>query len=205
MTTEATLAMQNPAQSAVHGHDAEDLRALGFWLYLMSDLIIFSSLFATYVVLSENFAGGPTARELFDLPYVLVETAFLLCSSAACGLGMIAARSGDRGRVLLALGAALLLGLGFVSMEVNEFALMIGEGAGPGRSGFLSAFFTLVGTHGLHVSFGMLWMIVMMLQVVKKGLTRPVQGRLMRLGMFWHFLDVVWIALFSVVYLLGVI
>jgi cytochrome o ubiquinol oxidase subunit III len=205
MTTEATLDMQNPAHGATLGHDAEDAHALGFWLYLMSDLIVFASLFATYVVLSENFAGGPTAKELFDLPYVLVETAFLLCASVAYGLGMIAARNGERSKALMALALAFLLGLCFVSMEVNEFALMIREGAGPDRSAFLSAFFTLVGTHGAHVSFGMLWMAVMMVQVATKGLSRPVQGRLMRLGMFWHFLDIVWIALFSVVYLLGVI
>ena len=204
MTTEATLAMRNSPRAA-HGHDGEDAHALGFWLYLMSDLIIFASLFATYVVLSQNFAGGPTAKELFDLPYVLVETAFLLCASVAYGLGMIAARNGQRGRVLMALAAAFVLGLCFVSMEANEFAHMIGAGAGPDRSGFLSAYFTLVGTHGAHVSFGMLWMVVMAVQVLSKGLTRPVQGRLMRLGMFWHFLDIVWIALFSVVYLLGVI
>lgn len=205
MTTETTLAMHNPAHGATGGHDAEEMRALGFWLYLMSDLIVFASLFATYVVLSENFAGGPTGKELFDLPYVLAETGFLLCASVAYGLGMIAARNGERGKVLMALAAAFLLGLCFVSMEVNEFAQMIRAGAGPDRSGFLSAFFTLVGTHGLHVSLGMLWMVVMMVQVASKGLKRPVQGRLMRLGMFWHFLDIVWIALFSVVYLLGVI
>jgi len=201
MATEATLS----AHGAVHAHDPEDMRALGFWLYLMSDLVIFAGLFATYVVLSGNHAGGPTQKELFDLPYVLAETGFLLVSSAVYGLAMIAARNGQRGKVLLGLLAAMILGLCFVAMELNEFALMIHEGAGPDRSGFLSAFFALVGTHGAHVSMGLLWMAVMMVQTASKGLTVPVQGRLMRLGMFWHFLDIVWIALFSVVYLLGVI
>ncbi len=211
--TEAILSQHDPARdpardlarAPAHAHDAEDVRTLGFWLYLMSDLVIFAGLFATYVVLSRNFAGGPTPKDLFDLPYVLTETAFLLCASVVYGLGLIAARNGERPKLLLCLTASFLLGLCFVSMEIGEFALMIREGAGPDRSGFLSGFFTLVGTHGAHVCFGMLWMAVMMVQTLSKGLTAPVRGRLMRLGLFWHFLDIVWIALFSVVYLLGVI
>ena len=186
-------------------HDVAATQALGFWLYLMSDLVVFSGLFATYVVMAHNYAGGPTGRELFHLPGALLETMLLLCSSAVFGLAMVAMHKGDKRLVLAGLAAAFLLGLGFISMEVSEFQAMISEGAGPQRSGFLSAFFTLVGTHGLHVSFGMLWMVVMMVQTAAKGLTGPVQARLTRLGMFWHFLDIVWIGLFSVVYLMGVL
>ena len=186
-------------------HDMEAIRSLGFWMYLMSDLIIFAALFATYVVLSHNFAGGPTGKELFDLSFVLIETMLLLCSSAAYGLAMTAMHARDARRALLGLGLTFLLGLGFLSMEVHEFAKFIHEGAGPQRSAFLSAFFTLVGTHGAHVTFGMVWIVVMLAQVSRKGLTAPVAGRLTRLGMFWHFLDVVWIGVFSVVYLMEVL
>lgn len=186
-------------------HDVAATQALGFWIYLMSDLVVFSGLFATYVVMAHNYAGGPTGKELFHLPDALLETMLLLCSSAVFGLAMLAMHKGDKRLVLAGLAAAFLLGLGFLSMEASEFHTMIREGAGPQRSGFLSAFFTLVGTHGLHVTFGMLWMAVMMVQTVAKGLTGPVQARLMRLGMFWHFLDIVWIGLFTVVYLMGVL
>uniref|UniRef100_I2Q5A6 Cytochrome bo(3) ubiquinol oxidase subunit 3 n=1 Tax=Desulfovibrio sp. U5L TaxID=596152 RepID=I2Q5A6_9BACT len=185
-------------------HHAGELRAFGFWLYLMSDLILFSGLFATYVVLSHNYAGGPTGKELFHLPDALLETMLLLCSSAAYGLASVAMHKGRKDLLLAGLGAAFLLGLGFLAMEAAEFRQMILDGAGPQRSGFLSAFFTLVGTHGAHVACGLVWLLVMLGQLAAKGLTTPVKGRLMRLGMFWHFLDIVWIGLFSVVYLMGV-
>lgn len=184
-------------------HDPTELQALGFWLYLMSDLILFSGLFATYVVMARNFAGGPTGRELFHLPDVLLETMLLLCSSATFGLATVAMHKGRKGLLLVGLAVTGLLGLGFLGMELAEFRQMIAQGAGPQRSGFLSAFFTLVGTHGAHVACGLVWLLVMMGQVAVKGLTRPVAGRLMRLGMFWHFLDIVWIGLFTVVYLMG--
>jgi len=203
MTTDATLAAE--AAGTGHAHDTGAIQAFGFWLYLMSDLILFSSLFATYVVMAHNYAGGPTGKELFHLPDVLVETALLLTSSAAYGLAMVAMQKGNAGRVRLALTVTFLLGAGFVAMEVSEFTAMIRAGAGPQRSGFLSAFFALVGTHGLHVTSGLLWMAVMLVQITTKGLTEPVRGRLTRLGMFWHFLDLVWIGLFSVVYLMGVL
>jgi cytochrome o ubiquinol oxidase subunit 3 len=177
----------------------------GFWIYLMSDLVLFSAVFATFAVLSRSYAGGPTGKDLFDLPYVLVETMFLLTSSATCGLAMLAMHSGKKNRVILGLAVTFLLGLGFVSMEINELAHMVLAGNGPERSGYLSAFFTLVGTHGTHVSFGLIWVLVMMAQVEAKGLTTPVQSRLMRFSMFWHFLDIVWIGVFSIVYLLGVL
>jgi cytochrome o ubiquinol oxidase subunit 3 len=184
--------------------DTVAIQTFGFWLYLMSDLILFSTLFATFVVLGRNYANGPTGKELFDLPYLLGETLFLLCSSFTYGLVMLAVHNGKKKWVLIGLAVTFLLGLGFVSMEINEFHGMIAEGFGPDRSAFLSSFFTLVGTHGTHVTFGLIWMAVMMGQVAVKGLTSPVQSRLMRLSMFWHFLDIIWIGIFSIVYLMGV-
>ncbi len=180
-------------------------QTFGFWLYLMSDLILFATLFATFAVLGRNFAGGPTGKELFDLPYLLGETMFLLCSSVTYGLVMLAVRDGRKHWVLLGLAVTFLLGLGFVALEINEFHGLVAAGHGPDRSAFLSSFFTLVGTHGTHVTFGLLWMAVMISQVAVKGLTSPVQSRLLRLGMFWHFLDIVWIGIFSIIYLMGVL
>lgn len=203
--TASMAATAAPAGTDSGQHDTTAIHALGFWLYLMSDLIIFSALFATYVVMAHNYAGGPTGKELFRLPGVLAETLLLLTSSAAYGLSMLAMHKGETRSVRLGLVVTFLLGLGFVAMELAEFRQMFAEGATPQRSGFLSAFFTLVGTHGLHVSFGLVWMAVMLAQVGRKGLTAPVRGRLLRLGMFWHFLDIVWIGLFTVVYLLGVL
>lgn len=185
--------------------DTVAMQTFGFWLYLMSDLIIFATLFATFVVLGRNYANGPTGKELFDLPYLLGETLFLLFSSVTYGLVMLAVRDGRKKWVLIGLAVTFLLGLGFVSMEVNEFYGMVAEGHGPDISAFLSSFFTLVGTHGTHVTFGLIWMVVMMGQVAVKGLTIPVQSRLMRLSMFWHFLDIIWIGIFSIVYLMGVV
>lgn len=186
-------------------HDHADILAFGFWIYLMTDLILFASLFATFAVLSHNYAGGPGGKELFDLPYTFTETMFLLFSSATYGLVMIAVQQGNKGWVMAGLVVTFLLGLGFVTMEVHEFHAMIIEGNDPSRSGFLSAFFTLVGTHGTHVTVGLVWMAVMVWQVFVKGLSRPVQSRLLRLSMFWHFLDIVWIGVFTVVYLSGVL
>jgi cytochrome o ubiquinol oxidase subunit 3 len=178
-------------------------QVFGFWLYLMTDLVLFAALFATYAVLARNFAGGPSGKDLFDLPYTFGETMFLLVSSATCGLSMLAAHQGRKKRVLTWLTVTFLLGLSFIGMEINEFLRMIFEGNGPRRSGFISAFFTLVGTHGTHVIFGLLWMAVMGGHVAVKGLTTSVQSRLMRASMFWHFLDIVWVGVFTIVYLLG--
>jgi cytochrome o ubiquinol oxidase subunit 3 len=177
----------------------------GFWVYIMSDCILFACLFATYAVLSHNSAGGPTGQTLFDLPKVFGETLLLLTSSLSYGLAMLAMQRNNARQVVGWLGVTFLLGLSFVGMELSEFQRMILAGAGPDRSGFLSAFFTLVGTHGLHVSFGLLGMAVMMAQVMRSGLTVPVQSRLVRLSLFWHFLDIVWIGVFTVVYLMGVL
>lgn len=185
--------------------DTDAMESFGFWIYLMSDLILFAALFATFAVLGRNYAGGPTGKDLFQLPYLLGETLFLLFSSATYGLTILAMHTGRKALVLTGLAVTFLLGLGFISMEMNEFIRMILDGNGPERSAFLSAFFTLVGTHGIHVTFGLIWMTVMMGQVIVKGLTTPVQSRLMRLSMFWHFLDIVWIGVFTIVYLMGVI
>lgn len=185
--------------------DSVEIQTFGFWVYLMSDLVLFATLFATFAVVGHNYAGGPTGKDLFHLPYLFGETMCLLVSSVIYGLTMLAAHGGRKARVLLGLMVTFLLGLGFISMEIHEFYGMIVDGNGPDLSAFLSAFFTLVGTHGSHVSFGLIWMAVLMGQVGVKGLTRPVRSRLMRLSMFWHFLDIVWVGVFSVVYLMGAI
>ena len=203
MTTDAsTIDSIDPGQP--EHSDTVAIQAFGFWIYLMTDLVLFAAIFATYAVLGQNYVGGPTGKDLFDLPYAFVETMFLLFSSATCGLVMLAMYKGKKGLVLTGLAVTFLLGLGFIAMEINEFHRMILDGNGPERSAFLSAFFTLVGTHGAHVIFGLIWMAVMMGQVAVKGFTTPVQSRLMRLSMFWHFLDIVWIGLFTFVYLMGV-
>jgi cytochrome o ubiquinol oxidase subunit 3 len=172
-------------------HAPQETQAFGFWMYILSDLILFSALFATFAVQMRSFAGGPSGRDLFDLPYVAVETALLLLSSAGYGLAMLAVARRRSGRVLFWLAITFLLGLRFVLMEAHEFSGLVQAGAGPDRSRFLSAYFTLVGTHGTHVTFGLIWMLAMMFQVGLKGLSSPVRGRLMRLGLFWHFLDIV--------------
>lgn len=189
---------------AEHGHhDAGANKVFGFWIYLMSDCILFATLFATYAVLSNSVAGGPTGKEIFELPFVLVETFFLLFSSITYGMAILAMYRGDKSRVNVWLGLTFLFGLGFICMELYEFHHLIAEGYGPDRSAFLSGFFTLVGTHGLHVTSGLIWILVMMVQVSRRGLTPVNQTRLQCLSLFWHFLDVVWICVFTVVYLMG--
>lgn len=178
---------------------------LGFWIYLMSDALIFATLFATFGVLSSSFAGGPGPRELFDLGLVAVNTAILLASALTCGLAMISLQAGKLQAVRLWLVVTALLGAAFVGIELYEFGELIHEGATPQRSGYLSAFFTLVGTHGLHVTFGILWIIVMLVQLGQRGLHPENRRRLLCLSMFWHFLDVIWIGVFTFVYLLGVL
>jgi cytochrome o ubiquinol oxidase subunit 3 len=203
MTTDAS-SIGTAHIAEVEHPDTVAMQTFGFWIYLMSDLILFATLFATFAVLGRNYAGGPTGKDLFDLPYLLGETLFLLCSSVTYGLVMLAVRDGKKKWVLMGLAVTFLLGLGFAAMEINEFHGLIAAGHGPDRSAFLSSFFTLVGTHGTHVTFGLIWMAVMMGQVAVKGLTSPVQSRLLRLSMFWHFLDLIWIGIFSIVYLMGV-
>jgi len=180
-------------------------RAFGFWLYLMSDAVIFALLFATYMVMVGNTAGGPDGKALFNLGNAFFETMLLLCSSVAFGFASLALAARRRAAVLLWLLITFLLGAGFVALEIREFTGLVAQGAGPDRSGFLSSFFTLVGTHGLHVSFGLIFLAAMMLQVMLRGLTPQAESRLYRLGLFWHFLDIVWIGIFSIVYLPGVL
>lgn len=187
-----------------HDHGAEN-KLFGFWIYLMSDLVIFAILFATFAVMANNFAGGPGPKQLFELPYLFYETMLLLVSSVTYGLAVVNLQSGKRNAVFGWLAVTFVLGLGFVIMEVAEFQHLIHEGFGPERSAYLSAFFTLVGTHGLHVTCGLLWMAVMLVQVVVKGLTPPVNSRLMRLSLFWHFLDIIWVGVFTFVYLVGLL
>jgi cytochrome o ubiquinol oxidase subunit 3 len=180
-------------------------RAFGFWLFLMSDAIVFALLFASYAVLSGGLADGPSGGDLFSLPRAFTETLLLLFSSFVFAVAILAARRRERSRVALFLALAFVLGAGFLAMEIAEFRGMLAQGAGPDRSGFLSAFFTLVGTHGLHVATGLVAILVMAGQLLTKGLTAPVLSRLDRVGLFWHLLDIVWIGIFSIVYLPGVL
>ncbi|MCU7372309.1 cytochrome o ubiquinol oxidase subunit III [Paucibacter sp. O1-1] len=186
-------------------HHPQQGTLLGFWLYLMSDCLIFAVLFAVYAVLGRSYAAGPSGADLFDLQLVAVNTAMLLFSSITYGLAMIAMQHGRKQGVLAWLAITGLFGLAFLGLELYEFHHLIAQGATPQRSAFLSAFFTLVGTHGLHVTFGIIWLIVLMVQVNKLGLTVENKRRLMCLSMFWHFLDVVWIGVFTFVYLMGVL
>jgi cytochrome o ubiquinol oxidase subunit III len=177
----------------------------GFWLYLMTDCVLFATLFATFAVLRNNTFGGPGGDELFKLPYVLTETLLLLTSSFTCGLAMLAAGQNKRDRVVLWFSITFLLGLLFLGLELHEFSNLVNEGNSWRRSGFLSAFFTLVGTHGLHITAGLIWIVVMMVKVSKKGITAVTLKRLTLLSMFWHFLDIIWIFIFTFVYLIGAI
>jgi cytochrome o ubiquinol oxidase subunit 3 len=177
----------------------------GFWLYLMTDCVLFASVFAAYAVLSGNVAGGPSGHDIFELPFVLVETACLLFSSITYGFAMLAVHKGNKSQVLGWLALTFLFGAAFIGMEIFEFHKLISEGFGPSRSGFLSGFFALVGMHGLHVTSGLIWMGIMMYQVQTRGLTATNTTRLSCLSLFWHFLDVVWICVFTVVYLMGVL
>lgn len=200
----ATDTLHHSHHDAHHGHhDAGANKVFGFWIYLMSDCILFACLFATYAVLVNGTAGGPDGKEIFELPFVLVETMLLLFSSITFGFGMVAMNKGLQSSVNFWLFVTFLFGAGFIGMELYEFHHLIGEGFGPDRSAFLSAFFTLVGTHGIHVTSGLIWIAVMMFQVSRKGLTERNRTRLMCLSLFWHFLDVVWICVFTVVYLMG--
>ncbi len=206
------MATQAQSQAATGDHEAliarfkagvRREREYGFWLYLMSDAVIFALLFATYVVMVGRIANAPPPGELFHLQHTFYETTCLLLSTLTFSFARHMAAKGSRGGTLAWLAVTFLLGLGFVFLEVKEFSDMISKGAEPSRSGALSAFFTLVGTHGMHVSSGLVWIVVMSVQLLVQGVTESVVSRLERLGMFWHFLDVIWIVIISVVYLPG--
>jgi len=184
-------------------HDNTDKVTFGFWVYLMSDCVLFAGLFATYFVLQGATFGGAEIYDIVDLPFVLTETMLLLTSSFTMGLALLAAHSNKKTLTIAALIATLLLGLGFLGMEVFEFMKLIAEGNGPARSAFLSAFFTLLGTHGLHVALGSIWMLVVMLHVFVRGLGEKTLSKIMCLSLFWHFLDIIWIFIFTMVYLFG--
>ncbi len=188
------LSERGPASTRV-------VAGFGFWLFLLSDIILFSCLFATYAVLSGETAGGPSAAQLFDRRHVFIETVCLLVSSVTCGFGTIAVSRTNTAGVYLAMAATFVLGVIFLKLEVSEFAAMLAQGAGPSRSAFLSAFFALVGTHGLHVTFGLGWLTIMLAQLATLGFRPMVARRFFCFGLFWHALDIVWIGVFTIVYL----
>lgn len=187
------------------GHEAaaNDRVAFGFWVYLMTDLLMFAVLFAVFAVLRNNTFGGPTGRELFSLPLALTETLILLTSSFTVGVGMLAARLGNQRQTLLWFGVTFLLGLSFLGLELKEFAEFIHEGYTWQSNAAMSSFFTLVGTHGLHITSGLLWMGITMVFILMRGLNAALLRKLMLLSLFWHFLDIVWIFIFTVVYLMA--
>ena len=206
MTSETTTSSADaPVFHQTEEHHPENGTLLGFWLYLMSDCLIFAVLFATYAVLGRSFAAGPTGADLFDLPTVALNTSMLLLSSITYGFAMLEMAQGRASRMQVWLAITGLFGIAFVTLELREFAHMFHEGATPQRSAFLSSFYALVGTHGLHVSFGIIWLVTLMVQVAQRGLIEANTRRLLCLSMFWHFLDIVWIGVFTFVYLMGVL
>jgi cytochrome o ubiquinol oxidase subunit 3 len=201
------------AQAAVHSgqhdhhdhHDHESLKTFGFWIFLITDCILFGSLFATYAVLHGNTNGGPTPHELFEMPGVIAETFILLTSSFTSGLAVLSMHQGKKNGLIGWLAVTALLGASFIALEVTEFITMVvHEGATIGTSAFLSSFYTLVGTHGMHVSFGLIWMLGLLVQLRKRGITPVTKRKVEVISLYWHFLDVVWIFVFTVVYLMGV-
>src|ERR1700675_1680214 len=207
--TDATMAyaQSDPhhVRAAEHSGPASKriVTGFGFWIFILSDMVMFSAFFAAYAVLLGQTAGGPSGGQLFDLSNVAIETGFLLASSFACGLATIAADARNKFWFQIAMAVTCLFGLAFLIIEGREFASLVARGAGPTRSAFLSAFFTLVGCHGLHVSAGILWLLTMMAQVFAKGFRADIQRRILCFALFWHALDIIWVAVFSVVYLLG--
>ena len=193
--------VSHEAQHEAHEAAANDRVMFGFWIYLMTDLLLFSVLFATYAVLHNNTVGGETGRSLFTLPLALQETILLLTSSFTCGLGLLAARQNKKWQTLICFGITFILGAIFLSLEMKEFSELIHTGQTLQKNAFLSSFFVLVGTHGLHITSGLLWMAVTMFYIVKRGLNAPLIRKLALLSLFWHFLDIVWIFIFTIVYL----
>jgi len=181
----------------------EDKTTSGFWLYLMTDCILFASLFAAYVVLHGNTAGGPSGADIFQMPTVLAETFILLTSSFACGVALLAMKQGKTKLMFGWLAFTYLLGVAFLTIELTEFGGLIAEGHSWQQSAFLSAFFTLVGTHGAHIFVGLVWLLVLSFVLFKRGLTEKLKRQFALFGLFWHFLDVIWIFIFTVVYLMG--
>lgn len=198
-------AYRSVSEQEHHDHpDMEEMRTFGFWIYLMTDIMIFGTFFAAYIVLRNNTNGGPGPAELFELGGVIASTFILLASSYTCGLALLAMNRGNKRSLIGWLAVTAALGAVFIGLEINEFAHFVGEGATMGSSAFLSAFYTLVGTHGLHVTIGLVWMVALMMQLSKQGITPATKRKVNVISLFWHFLDVVWIFVFTVVYLMGV-
>lgn len=189
----------------LHHEAARDKTIFGFWVYLMTDLLMFAALFATYAVLRNNTFGGPSGKDIFNLSAALIETLFLLTSSFTCGLAMIAIQEHNKQKTLAFLGITFLLGICFLGMEFTEFSSLFADGNSFQRSAFLSAFFTLVGTHGLHITVGLFWLTTLVIKILRRGLTESTIQKLTLFSLFWHFLDIVWIFIFTVVYLLGAV
>jgi cytochrome o ubiquinol oxidase subunit 3 len=188
------LSFRGPASTRV-------VAGFGFWLFLLSDIVLFAALFAAFAVLSGETAGGPSGAELFDRHHVFIETACLLISSVTCGFGSLAVLEEDYRGTYFWMLVTFVLGVVFLKLELSEFSALVASGAGPSRSAFLSAFFTLVGTHGLHVALGLCWLLIMLLQVATLGFEGKVSRRLLCFGLFWHALDIVWVGVFTIVYL----
>lgn len=201
MTVYASIHKESHPEAS---HDPYDKTIFGFWVYLMTDCVLFATLFATYAVLHNNTFGGPSARDLFSAPFALSETLILLTSSFTCGLAMLLARHQAKVKSMLLFGITFLLGVSFLVLELNEFTHFVYEGNSWQRSAFLSSYFTLVGCHGLHITCGLFWMAIMMAHMAFRGLTSSTIRRLTCLSLFWHFLDVVWVLIFTIVYLMGV-
>jgi cytochrome o ubiquinol oxidase subunit III len=195
----------NEQEAIVHESHNGPKVTLGFWMYLMTDCVLFATLFATYAVLKSGTADGPSSEDLFDIWFVLGETLILLTSSFTCGMAILASQNRQRQQVMAWLLVTALLGAAFLGMELSEFSHLVNEGNSWQRSGFLSAFFTLVGAHGLHITAGLIWIITMIYRINQRGLTQSTLRKLTMLSLFWHFLDVIWIFIFTIVYMIGVL
>lgn len=201
---EHTLQYQKGHDHEDDHHDESSLKIFGFWIFMITDLILFATLFATYVVLRTRYNGGPTGSELFEVPIFVAETFILLTSSFTSGLATLALKKKNLKNVIIWLTITILLGISFVGLEIKEFTTLVHEGATISTSAFLSAFYVLVGTHGLHVSVGIIWMVSIVIQLLRHGINEVTDRKAFIVGLYWHFLDVVWIFIFTVVYLLGV-
>ena len=199
MTTVKTITKEKFTKEA----KSFEKNVFGFWIYLMTDLLMFAVLFATYAVMHGNIYNGPSSKEIFDLPFALAETLILLTSSFTSGLVMLGVQNKSKKQVLLWLSITFLLGLSFLGLELSEFSKLISEGFGWQRSAFLSSFFALVGTHGLHITSGLLWLVIVFIKILSQGITQGLARKLTLFSLFWHFLDIVWIFIFTIVYLLG--
>jgi len=205
MTTQTLDLGHQHVEEHDHAHSADAMDVFGFWTYIMTDCVLFATLFAGFAVLHGNTYGGPSLKELISLPYILYETLFLLFSNLTFGFAILSLYKGLRNQIVFWLSLTFLLGLGFVVLEVHEFIHLALEGHSWSSSGAMSAFFTLVGTHGLHVSIGLLWIVVMIVQFLKFNITPATIRRVTYLGLFWNFLDIVWIFVFTIVYLMGAV